>query len=150
MRSAAPGLSPFRVLLASTIARLGVDGAFARYVGVSAVALAADMASLDRLLVVGWDHSVAAAVAYSVGIVVHWLLSTRFVFSAETAMPGSGERDRQKLMFLGSAFVGLTLTTAIVGSGSALGIEPRIAKLFAIAASFFTVWLLRRLYIFAR
>ena len=58
------------------------------------------------------------------------------------------ERTRQKAMFVGSALFGLALTTVIVGTGDALGTDPRIAKLIAIAASFTATWLLREKVIF--
>ena len=48
----------------------------------------------------------------------------------------------------GSALVGLGVTTAIVGGGSALGIDPRLAKLAAIVVSFQTTYLLRRHIVF--
>jgi putative flippase GtrA len=83
--------------------RFGLDRSFAGYVGVSAAALAADFACLDRMLIAGVDESVAAALAYSLGIALHWLLSTRFVFPRETASRGSAARQRQKLLFAGSA-----------------------------------------------
>ena len=58
------------------------------------------------------------------------------------------ERTRQKALFVGSALFGLALTTGIVGVGDALGLDPRLAKLAAIAASFTATWLLREKVIF--
>src|SRR3546814_16388103 len=77
------------------------------------------------------------------GILVHWLVSSRLVFADGTAARGSGERHRQKLLFVGSALVGLAVTPAIVGAGSALGLDPRLAKLAAIHVSFQTPYLPR-------
>src|SRR3546814_19692316 len=82
------------------------------------------------------------------GILVHWLVSSRLVFADGTAARGSGERHRQKLLFVGSALVGLAVTTAIVGAGSALGLDPRLAKLAAILVRFQTTYLLRRHIVF--
>ena len=42
-----------------------------------------------------------------------------------------------------SALAGLVLTTAIVGLGDMAGMDPRLAKLAAIAASFVLTWVLR-------
>src|SRR3546814_2523955 len=69
-------------------------------------------------------------------------------FADGAAARGTGERHRQKLLFVGSAFVGLAVTTAIVGGGSALGLDPRLAKLAAIVVSFQTTYLLRRHIVF--
>ncbi|MEE4348798.1 MAG: GtrA family protein [Pacificimonas sp.] len=137
-------------MLATLTTRFGIDRSFAAYVAVSAAALIADVLTLDRLLVAGVDESIAAAAGYSLGILVHWFLSTRMVFAAEAAAQGTAERGRQKALFVLSALVGLTLTTGIVGAGAAMGFDPRLAKLAAIGVSFFAVWLIRRLYIFAR
>ena len=89
----------------------------------------------------------ASAAGYALGILAHWLLSSRAVFSDQVAARGR-RRTRQKALFVGSALVGLALTTAIVGTGTALGLDPRLAKLAAIAASFTATWLLREKLIF--
>ncbi|MBZ6377417.1 hypothetical protein B5C34_05040 [Pacificimonas flava] len=136
--------------MTGVVGRLGLDRSFAAYVAVSAAALVADVLTLDRLLVIGADERLAAALGYSLGILVHWLLASRLVFALEAAGRGSEERRRQKGLFILSALVGLALTTGIVGAGTQLGFDPRLAKLFAIGVSFFAVWLIRRLYIFAR
>jgi uncharacterized membrane protein YfcA len=56
-------------------------------------------------------------------------------------------RTRQKAMFVVSALIGLGLTT-IVGAFTAVGIDPRVAKVTAIVASFATTWLLRKRVVF--
>ena len=90
----------------------------------------------------------ASATGYCAGILVHWVVSSRLVFADGAAARGTGERHRQKLLFVGSALVGLAVTTAIVGGGSALGLDPRLAKLAAIVVSFQTTYLLRRHIVF--
>ena len=90
----------------------------------------------------------ASSIGYCAGILVHWLVSSRLVFADGAAARGTGERHRQKLLFVGSALVGLAVTTAIVGGGSAFGLDPRIAKLLAIVVSFQTTYLLRRHIVF--
>ena len=96
-------------------------------------------------------NSVAAALAsatgYCIGIVAHWLLSSRTVFNDGLAGRGP-ERTRQKAMFVISALIGLALTTAIVGAADLAGIDPRIAKAFAIVCSFAATWLLRSRIVF--
>lgn len=118
-----------------------------RYLAASALALGVDMGAFLALLALGVTAAPAAAAGYSVGIVAHWLLSSRAVFANGVAQRGP-ERTRQKALFVGSALFGLALTTGIVGVGAALGLDPRLAKLAAIAASFTATWLLREKVIF--
>jgi putative flippase GtrA len=118
------------------------DARFLRYLLASAGALAVDMGAFLALLALGTWPAAASAASYSLGIVAHWLLSSRTVFADTVAGRGSG-RTRQKALFVGSALAGLALTTAVVGLGDFAGIDPRLAKLAAIAASFALTWLLR-------
>ncbi len=118
-----------------------------RYLAASALALGVDMGSFLLLLRLDVPAAMAAAMGYSLGIVAHWLLSSRAVFTRGVAERGP-ERTRQKAMFVLSALFGLALTTGIVGAGDALGIDPRLAKLAAIAISFSATWLLREKLIF--
>jgi putative flippase GtrA len=57
-------------------------------------------------------------------------------------------RVRQKGLFVGTALLGLAITTAIVGWGAQLGLDPRIAKLIAVAVSFQATYMARRVIIF--
>ena len=61
---------------------------------------------------------------------------------------GAG-RGRQKLLFIGSALVGLALTTLIVAVGEHAGIDPRLAKIVAVGTSFVATYLLRKVVVFA-
>jgi len=118
-----------------------------RYCLASAAALAVDMAAFLILLSLSLGAILASAIAYSAGIVTHWLLSSRVVFGDAVAGRGPG-RTRQKALFAGSALVGLGLTTAVVGIGEIGGIDPRFAKLAAIGVSFAATWLLRSKVVF--
>ena len=118
-----------------------------RYILASVGALAADMGSFLGLLQLGVPAVLASALGYALGIVVHWLLSSRHVFSDQLATGGL-DRTRQKAMFVASALIGLALTTAIVGTASVYGMEPRLAKLCAIVVSFTATWLLRKKVVF--
>jgi len=89
----------------------------------------------------------ASAAGYALGIVAHWLLSSRKVFADQVAARGA-ERMRQKAMFVVSALIGLAVTTAIVGGATHAGLDPRAAKLVAIVISFATTWLLRKKVVF--
>lgn len=121
---------------------------FIRYVFVSVGALAVDMGVFLALLKMGTVSTAAAAIGYTVGIGAHWLLSSRKVFHDRISDRGTMARTQQKAMFVISALLGLALTMAIVGIGDALGLDPRLAKIFAIGASFMLTYLLRNVVIF--
>lgn len=121
---------------------------FIRYIFVSVGALAVDMGVFLALLSAGTPSTLAAAIGYSVGIAAHWWLSSRKVFHDRISERGTSARTQQKAMFVISALLGLAMTMAIVGIGEALGIDPRIAKVFAIGGSFMLTYLLRNIVIF--
>lgn len=123
------------------------DIRFLRYLLASVGALAVDMGSFLLLLSAGMVAAVASAVAYSLGILAHWMLSSRTVF-ADTVAERGPARHAQKAGFVGSALLGLVLTTAIVGAGDAAGLDPRLAKLAAIAVSFLATWIVRSRFVF--
>ncbi|MGB7419459.1 MAG: GtrA family protein [Erythrobacter sp.] len=133
-------------MLATLLDRLQ-DVRFVRYVLASVGALAVDVASFLVLMALGMTAAPASAVGYSLGILAHWLLSSRAVFHDSVAAPGRA-RTRQKALFVGSALVGLALTTVIVGFGAQAGGDPRIAKIAAIAVAFAATWLLRSRIVF--
>ena len=121
---------------------------FLRYVAVSIGALAADMTVFLLLLEIGMPAMAASAVGYSIGIFAHWILSSRKVFHDRVSEKGTIARTQQKAMFLASALMGLVLTMIVVGAGTALGIDARIAKVVAIGTSFMLSYLLRNVVIF--
>ncbi|MGB3846149.1 MAG: GtrA family protein, partial [Sphingopyxis sp.] len=92
------------------------------YLLASVLALGSDAGLFLLLLDAGLAAMAASAVGYCAGILVHWLVSSRLVFADGAAARGTGERHRQKMLFVGSALVGLAVTTAIVGTGTALGL----------------------------
>ena len=119
----------------------------ARYIAASAIALGADMATFLALLDLGVFAAAASAAGYCLGILVHWLVSSRRVFGDTLAASGPA-RTKQKALFVVSALIGLGLTTIIVGTADLGGINPRVAKLVAIAASFALTWVLRSRIVF--
>ena len=121
---------------------------FLRYVAVSIGALATDMIVFLLLLETGMPGTAASAVGYSVGIFAHWILSSRKVFNDRVSEKGTAARMQQKAMFLASALIGLALTIIVVGAGTTLGIDARVAKVVAIATSFVLTYLLRNVVIF--
>lgn len=121
---------------------------FLRYVAASIGALATDMIVFLLLLETGMPGTAASAVGYSVGILAHWILSSRTVFHDRVSEKGTSARTQQKAMFLGSALLGLVLTITVVGAGTTLGMDPRVAKVAAIAMAFVLTYLLRNVVIF--
>lgn len=123
------------------------DIRFVRYVLASVGALAVDVCSFLGFMTLGVAPAPASAMGYSLGILAHWLMSSRAVFQDSVAERGAA-RTRQKALFVISALIGLALTTAIVGAGDWSGVDPRIAKGVAIVVSFFATWLLRAKVVF--
>jgi putative flippase GtrA len=126
---------------------LVLSATFGRYLLTSVLSLGCDVGLFLLLLSGGMAPMGASAAGYGAGIVVHWLLSTRFVFDQGMASQGA-VRVRQKGLFVGTALLGLAITTAIVGWGAQLGLDPRIAKLIAVAVSFQATYMARRVIIF--
>lgn len=132
--------------LASFLAKLR-DVRFVRYVLASVGALAVDVGSFLALMAAGMGAAPASAIGYSLGILAHWLMSSRAVFQDSVATSGMA-RTRQKALFVISALVGLALTTAIVGIADWSGVDPRLAKILAIVVSFTVTWLIRSRIVF--
>lgn len=123
------------------------DIRFLRYVGASIGALAVDVGSFLALMAAGLAAAPASAIGYSLGILAHWLMSSRAVFQDNVAAGGI-KRTQQKALFVISALIGLALTIAIVGASDWAGGDPRLAKAVAIVVSFFATWLLRSKVVF--
>ena len=123
------------------------DVRLVRYVLASVGALAIDVGSFLALLSLAVPAAAASAFGYALGIVAHWLLSSRAVF-ADTVAERGRERTKQKALFVVSAMIGLGLTTGIVGLADLGGSDPRLAKLVAIAVSFTVTWMLRNKVVF--
>ena len=123
------------------------DVRFIRYLLASVGALAVDVGSFLALMALGMAAVPASAAGYGAGILAHWLLSSRKVFTGQVAAGGIA-RTRQKALFVLSALAGLAITTAIVAAGEWLAIDPRASKLVAIAVSFMATWLIRSRIVF--
>ena len=121
---------------------------YVRYIGASAVSLGVDFAIFMMALSIGVPPALAAACGYIVGIVSHWLISSRMVFVGQVAQSTAARRQQQALFIL-SALVGLGITTGIVGLGTRYGLDPRIAKGIAIVVSFQATYVLRKKVVFA-
>ena len=132
--------------LSALVSRLR-DARLVRYILASVGALAVDVGVFLALLTGGLAAAPASAAGYSLGILAHWLMSSRAVFHDSVARRGRA-RTRQKALFVISALIGLAITTLIVGIGDWLGGDPRLAKGLAILVSFTATWLLRRHVVF--
>ncbi|MEL6541051.1 MAG: GtrA family protein [Pseudomonadota bacterium] len=132
--------------LVSVVTKLR-DVRLIRYILASVGALAVDVGSFLAFMAMGVAAAPASAMGYSLGILAHWLMSSRAVFQDTVAERGL-ERTKQKALFVISALVGLALTTAIVGGGDWAGGDPRLAKMVAIVVSFTATWLLRSKIVF--
>jgi putative flippase GtrA len=120
---------------------------YVRYGIGSVLALGSDLALFMIMLRLGILPVAASALGYGLGIVVHWLVSSRFVFTDGTASTGPA-RTRQKGLFLGSALIGLGITTGIMTVAGMIGLLPIAAKLVAIIISFQATYALRKAVVF--
>lgn len=134
--------------MALLLARIG-GFRFLRYALASGGALVVDIVCFTALLPLEIPGMLAATIGYAAGILVHWFLSSRQVFTG-TVAPAGRARMWQKSLFAVSALVGLGITAAIVGLGANVGIDPHVAKSVAIAASFFATWMIRSRIVFIR
>ena len=117
-----------------------------RYLVASIVALAFDFALMMALIAMSFVPAFASAVGYSAGIVVHWLISSSFVFPGKTRKGAA--LQMQRAGFLASALLGLIITVGIVSVMTGAGFMPELAKAVAIIVSFFTVYLIRKYGVF--
>ena len=123
------------------------DVQFVRYLAAAVGALAVDMGSFMTFLSLGVAAGLSAFAGYSLGIVANWFLLSRMVFGEEVAARGFA-RTQQKAIFVVATLSGLGLTTGIVSTASALGINVIVTKGFAIVLSFLVNWLIRKHFIF--
>jgi putative flippase GtrA len=121
---------------------------YLRYLAASVVALGVDVSMFLALQASGMPIALLSALSYSAGILMHWLISSRLVFAGELRDVGI-DRARQQALFLLSAFAGLLITVAIVSLAVQFGLDARLAKLIAVAASFQVTYLLRAKIVFA-
>tara|TARA_R110000772_G_scaffold60328_22_gene136321 strand:+ start:33316 stop:33768 length:453 start_codon:yes stop_codon:yes gene_type:complete len=117
-----------------------------RYLLASVVSLAFDVALFMVLVAFLVDPGWASAAGYSAGIVVHWLISSSFVFPGK-ARDGAA-LQLQRIGFLGTAVLGLGITVSIVSWLVEAGALPVIAKAAAVIVSFFCVYLTRKYGVF--
>lgn len=122
-----------------------------RFGSVSATALAVDVAAYASLVRGIEPAALAALIAYSIGGVWHYLLSSVLVFRHEMPNLSPAAHAARFLRYFGSTLAGLTVTTVTVWIVvDRLGHHPYVGKLIAVPLSFLTVFTLVRLLVFAR
>ena len=121
---------------------------YLRYVLASAISLSADMLVFVMATSLGVAAVPAAVLGYVCGLVVHWVMSSRFVFPW-TVQAGWDERVRKQFLFVISALAGLGITTGVIHWGTHWGFDPLVAKIAAICLSFQATYLIRKRVVFS-
>jgi putative flippase GtrA len=120
---------------------------FLLYAVASALALAVDVAILylatTRLAMPGY---LAAALAYAVGLAVHYVLSVRYVFAYRRM---ASQRRNEIMVYALTGLVGIVLSAGIVHAGDLLDQSLAMSKLIAIAVSFIAVFMIRKVTLFS-
>lgn len=117
---------------------------FTRYLVASIIALCGDMLLFLGLLQADVSPAAAGFVGYAGGLLLHWMISIRFVFT-----PSDRATHGQRLGFVASAVVGLAITTGLISGLSATGLAPALAKLVAVPVSFLSVYVIRKYGVFS-
>lgn len=117
---------------------------FGRYLLASLCALCGDMLLFLALLQAGMPPSIAGAMGYAGGLLLHWVISVRFVFPS-----AAGPTYRHRVGFAVSAAVGIAVTSGLISGLSVAGMAPALAKLFAVPVSFLSVYAIRKYGVFA-
>lgn len=120
---------------------------FTRYLAASVVSLAFDLAIFSSLVALRFEASLASAIGYCAGIVIHWLVSAHVVFTGK-ARQGSA-LHWQRALFAGSALLGLAITVSTVALLSNAGVHAVAAKAVAVGLSFVIVYAARKWGVFA-
>jgi putative flippase GtrA len=117
------------------------------YTIVSVAALGVDLAVFNGLVIGGMRPSLAGVIGYSVGLVVHYILSSLFVFKAASRDKNGARRFGE---FALSGCVGLAMTWGLIHLATDIAHVPAMAgKIAAVGTSFIVVFLLRRSIVFA-
>lgn len=137
----APGLSA----LLAPVVRMMPELSY--YTIVSAIALGVDLAVFSGLTMAGSRARWAGVIGYGVGLIVHYILSTRFVFETR----GSTKTTLRRFVeFVISGVVGLVITWAIIALAvDVMHLPALVGKIAAVGVAFVVVFLLRRGIVFA-
>jgi len=117
-----------------------------RYLVASIVSLAFDTSIFLTLVTFAIIPGYAAAVGYAAGILIHWMISSSFVFPGKAKQGGA--LYLQQLSFLATAVLGMAITVVTVSLMTGWGFLPIAAKGMAVFISFFTVYATRKYGVF--
>lgn len=113
-----------------------------RYLVASVIALAFDVALFASMVTLGVDPTMASALGYCAGIIVHWVVSANIVFTGKTR--DGAALHVQRVLFAGSALVGLAITVVTVELLGRAGLHAIAAKSVAVGVSFGAVYAMRK------
>jgi putative flippase GtrA len=117
------------------------------YTIVSAVALAVDLVVFNALQLSGLRASVAGIAGYGVGLLLHYILSKRYVFAPRANEKTEAQRFGE---FCLSGAIGALLTWFIIAVATDwLHTPAMVGKIVAVGISFIVVFLLRKSIVFA-
>jgi putative flippase GtrA len=118
-----------------------------RYAVVSVLALVLDYVVYLSLITTGMRPLLAGIVGYSLGLLLHFVLSTCFVFDAAAAHKPPARLFGE---FALSGVAGLAVTAAVIATATDIAGLPALpAKILATGMSFLIVYALRRGIVFA-
>jgi putative flippase GtrA len=124
-----------------------LGGESLRYLVVSALALGCDVAVYASLIGSGTRAAAAGAAGYIFGLVVHYALSTRWVF------PDAARTRRTAptfVKFAATGLMGLATTAAVIDLLTRNHLAGAFsAKAAAVVTAYLVVFLLRRTFVFA-
>lgn len=117
------------------------------YTIVSIIALGVDLVVFNGLVLGDMRPALAGVAGYAIGMVVHYLLSSRYVFDTS----GSDKTNVRRFgEFALSGAVGLAITWALIHLATDVAHLPAmVGKIAAVGTSFIVVFLLRRGIVFA-
>jgi putative flippase GtrA len=118
---------------------------FLRYFAASAVALGVDAGLFALAMRLGLGYPLAAALGFSTGVAVAYLISVYWVFEARSVH----SRALEFALFVGVGALGLGLTELILWIGiGMLGLAPMVAKLVAAGGVFLFNFGVRKILLF--
>jgi putative flippase GtrA len=141
------GRSVVRLATARARVPIAIVPQLSRYSLVSALALGLDFTAFLALTVSAASPLVAGVIGYTLGMALHYMLSSRFVFDAYAT-----NKIHARLFgeFALSGIVGIGVTAFVISLATQAGLAALPAKVLAAAASFLMVFALRRSVVFVR
>lgn len=116
------------------------------YTLVSAIALIVDFVLLLQLAK-HFHYLVAATIAFLCGCAAHYTLSIRYVFKTRRLL---ARKHTERVLYVAAGAAGLVVNWVIIALGiELLGAPLAVAKILASGVSFFTGYLMRKVYLFS-